>query len=110
MYSPYMNLSLLNFKRILVVLTHKDMRVAILNLIKEKKIDVNIKFADSYFDAANLINQYVHDPYDHIVLNLSVNNRKLKDFVEFIKPAIDKKPEYLIEYTKAGQLSFVELL
>lgn len=105
-----MDLYILNFKRLLVVLTHKDMRLNILSLVEKQDIDVNIKFADSYFHAAKLINESVHDPYDHIVLNLGVNNRKLKNFIEFIQPSIDKKPSYLIEYTKENELSLVELL
>ncbi|MBT4793413.1 MAG: hypothetical protein HON90_17710 [Halobacteriovoraceae bacterium] len=105
-----MDLSHFNFKRILVVLTQKDMRLNILSLIEEQDVDVNIKFADSYLEAAKLINETVFDPYDHVVLNLSVNNRKVKDFIEMIQPSIDKNPSYLIEYTKDGDLSFVELL
>jgi len=86
------------------------MRLNILSLIEEQDVDVNIKFADSYLEAAKLINETVFDPYDHVVLNLSVNNRKVKDFIEMIQPSIDKNPSYLIEYTKDGDLSFVELL
>ena len=105
-----MDLYLFNFKRVLVVLTTQDMRYNILSLVEEQNIDVNIKFADSYFHGAKLINESVHDPYDHVILNLSVNNRKLKDFVEFIGPSIEKNSSYLIEYTKENDLALVELL
>jgi len=101
-----MDLYFLNFKRILVVLTHKDMRMNILNLVGEQDIDVNIKFADSYSHAAKLVNESIHDPYDHIVLNLSVNNSKLRDFLEYIGPNIDENPEFLIEYTRDFALKF----
>jgi hypothetical protein len=97
-----MDLYFLNFKRILVVLSSKDMRENILKEIEEKQIDVNIKFADSYFMAAGLIKETPFDPYDHIVLNLSFSNTKLKDFLEFISESIEKDPQFVIAYTPGG--------
>lgn len=101
-----MDLYFLNFQRILVVLTSKAMRLAILREIEEKQIDVNIKFADSYFQAANLMQQNQFDPYDHIVLNLSFSNTKFKDFLEYIKPHMKTKKNFLIEYREGQDLCF----
>jgi len=105
-----MDLYALNFKRVLVVLTTKDMRINILNLFDNENVDVNVKFSDSYSHAVKLINDFPHDPFDHIILNLSANNQKLKDFVEFIQPTTETKPDYLIEYTKEAQLHLVSLI
>lgn len=103
-----MDLSFLNFKRILVPLNSKDMRVNLLQLMAEQEIDVNMKFVDSYLDAAKLINESPFDPYDHVVLNMSVKNRKLKDFFEFLGPRIEENPQYVLEYTKDNKLRFLD--
>ena len=99
-----MDLYFLNFKQVLVVLSDKDMRLTILKIIKDQEIDVNLKFVNSYFEAATLIQTHVHDPYDHIILNLGVSGRKFKDFKEYIDSIIDSKPDFLIEYDTAGKL------
>jgi hypothetical protein len=103
------DLSILNFKSMLVVLTTKTMKSDILSLIDEQEIDVNIKFTDSYFKAGNLINEQKFDPYDHVILNLSVSNKKSSDFLDFIRPSAEKNPLFLIEYTNDGELFFVEI-
>lgn len=93
-----MDLYFLNFKQILVVLTEKDMRLNILKILKENEIDANLKFVDSYFEAATLIQTHIHDPYDHIILNLAVSGRKFKDFKEYIDEILVKRPDFLIQY------------
>ena len=103
------DLSILNFKSMLVVLTTKTMKSDILSIVDEQEIDVNIKFADSYYKAGVLINEQKFDPYDHIILNLSVSNKKSRDFLDFIRPTAELKPDFLIEYTNDGELFFVEI-
>jgi hypothetical protein len=105
-----MDIYFLNFKRVLCILTTKEMRSNILKIISENEVDVNIKFVDSYFMAATLINENEFEPYDHVILNLSLNNRKLQDFVEFIHPSIEKQPNFLIEYTRAGNLDAAHIV
>lgn len=99
-----MELYFMNFKQVLVVLTSKHMRQDILEIAAVEELDVNFKFVDSYLEAAKLINAQVHDPYDYIILNTSIKNRKSNDFMEFIQDTVDKKPSFLIEYTKDGEL------
>jgi hypothetical protein len=108
-YKPPMDLYELNFKRVLCVLTTKEMRGNILKIVAKNEIDVNIKFADSYFAAATLINENEFEPYDHVILNLSLNNRKLDDFVEFLHTKMEQQPNFLIEYTRAGNLDAVHI-
>lgn len=108
--SHFMDLYFLNFKRILVVLTAQSMRQTLLSLFEEQEIDVNVKFVDSYYQAVMQINANEHDPYDHIVLNLSFSNQKLNDFVEFITPSINDNSHFLLEYTQDGSISTVEIL
>ena len=88
----------LNFKQILVVLTHPEMRQKILDLVLLHELDVHLKFVNSYSEAGKLINLEVHDPYDHIILNLNFKNKKLDDFLEFIYPLSQDNPNLLIEY------------
>ena len=102
-----MDLSFLNFKRILVPLNTKDMRENLLQMMREQEIDVNMKFVDSYLDAAKLINENPFEPYDHVVLNMSVKNTKLKDFFDFLGPQIEENPKYVLEYTKDKKLGFL---
>lgn len=104
-----MDLYFLNFKRVLCVLTTKDMRAKIIKLTESQQIDVNIKYVDSYFQAAKLINDNEFEPYDYIILNLSLNNKKLQDFVEFAHEKYEQHPNFLIEYTKAGNLDAVHI-
>lgn len=99
-----MELYFMNFKQVLVVLTSKYMREDILDTAAVNELDVNFKFVDSYLEAAKLINAQTHDPYDYIILNTSINNKKSKDFMEFIASQIEKNPSFVIEYTKEGDL------
>ncbi len=94
----------MNFKQVLVVLTSKHMRQDILDIAAVNELDVNFKFVDSYLEAAKLINAQMHDPYDYVILNTTIKNRKSNDFMEFIQPTIDKNPSFLIEYTNEGDL------
>ena len=94
-----MDLYFLNFKRIIVVLTDSSMRTAILNECEQQEIDVNIKFVDSYFDAATLINENKFDPYDHLLLKTGFSNKKLKDFLGFVQELMDEKEDYLLDYS-----------
>lgn len=102
-----MDLYFLNFKQILIILTVKDQRAKILKDFKNLEIEANLKFVDGYFEAATLIDRQKHDPYDHIIMNLSVSNRKFKDFMEYIEPMVAANENFLIEYTKDGQLKAV---
>lgn len=104
-----MDLSLLNFKSILIILTDKEMRSKILALLEDHEVDVRVKFVDGYFQAATQITENPHDPFDHVVMNLSYNNQKLNDFVEFITPSTEKNPDFLIEYTREGDLCQVDI-
>jgi hypothetical protein len=93
-----MDLYFLNYKQAIVILTDKSMRLNILSLFEEQQIDVNLKFVDSYLEAATLISEAEHDPFDHVILNPNYSNQKLTDFLDFIKPQIALNPEYLVEY------------
>ncbi len=95
----------LNFKQVLVVLTSKTMRLDIIKFLEDREIDASIKYADSYTDAAKLIQKSQHDPYNHIILNLSFTNQKLKDFIEFITPQIQEDPKFLIQFTEDGEFN-----
>jgi len=94
----------LNFKKLLVVLSSKEMRECILDELSNQEVDANIRFVDSYHMAAKLVQQEKFDPYDHIILNTNVNNKKFKDFYEFIEPSIKKDKKFLIQF-KDNQLS-----
>ncbi len=80
------------------------MRECILDEFSDQDIDVNIKFVDSYHMAAKLVHQEKFDPYDHIILNTNVSNKKFKDFYEFIEPSIKKNKKFLIHF-KDNQLT-----
>lgn len=99
-----MDLYFLNFKRVLCILTTKEMRVNILNLVEDLEIDVNIKFVDSYSQAFKQIEDNPFEPYDHIILNLGFNNTKLNDFKEYLAPLIEKQEHFLLEYTRDGDI------
>lgn len=105
-----MNLNFLNFKSTLCILSSKEMRANILDLQLENRLEFSIKFADSYLEAAKLIEQEKSNPFDHVILNLSFSNRKLQDFVEHLQEISDGKEHYIIEYTNDGELFPVELL
>jgi mannose/fructose/N-acetylgalactosamine-specific phosphotransferase system component IIB len=103
-----MDLYFLNFKKILVVINADNIRQTILKQVKDQEVDVNITFADSYSKAVKLIKENEFDQYDHISLSLSVSNRKLRDFLEFIQPGQDLNSKYIIQYTRDQKLSFLE--
>lgn len=107
-FKGLMDLYFLNFKSILVILSKQDMRINILNLLSSQDIDVNIKFVDSYSEAALLMERNKFNPFDHIVMNLSFSNRKFNDFREYVMPMTEQNPKYLIEYTNDGELAFPE--
>ena len=104
-----MDLYILNFKQILVVLTSKNMRTDILDLIKDQEIEASFKFVDGYLAAAKLINEQIHDPFDNIILNLSLSNSKSRDFIEFLEPKSKENPNFLIDYNTEGTLCFAEV-
>jgi hypothetical protein len=85
------------------------MRRDILNLAQDQEIETSFKFVDRYLEAAQLINEQEHDPFDNIILNLSVSNSKSRDFLDFIKDKCIEKPEFIIEYTNEGLLQSANL-
>jgi hypothetical protein len=99
-----MDLYFLNFKRVLCILTKPEMRLSILDQMDSSEIDVNIKFVDSYSQAFKLIEDNPFEPYDHVILNLSLNNLKLRDFREYLAPMIEKQEDFLLEYTADGDI------
>lgn len=102
------DLYFLNFKHVLVVLTAKDMRMNILNTVREQELDVNLKFVDSYIDGAKVINaRGEHDPFDYIILNFERASRKINDFVEFVQDGAN--PNCFIEYTLDNKLIQIDL-
>lgn len=104
-----MDLYFLNFKHILIVLTDREMRAHILSHFEEQDIEAKIKFVDSYLEAAKLIQSNKSDPFNHVVVNLSYNNKKLNDFIDFIGPIASGQKDYLVEYTPQFELFPVEL-
>jgi hypothetical protein len=104
-----MDLYFLNFKHILIVLTSSDMRLNILQHFEDQDIETKVKFVDSYLEAAKLIQSNKSDPYNHVIVNLSFNNQKLTDFIEFIGPIAAENENYLIEFTSENELYPVEL-
>ena len=94
----------LNFKKVLVVLSSPNMRADILDIVESFQVDVNLKFVDSYLQAAHEINENVADSYDFIILNTSHTNKKLKDFLEFVIAKEHLPTNFLIKYTREGQL------
>lgn len=78
-----MELNDLNFKQALIVLTKPTMRIEILDFLKANDIDMGIKFVDSYFEGAKMIQKLEHDPYDFIILDKNIKNSKSKDFIEY---------------------------
>ena len=102
---PELDLYFLNFKKAIVILTDKDMRANIIKIIEENDVSVDIKYVNSYIEAAEIINTEKFDPYDHIILNSSKSNKKLKDFMEFIEPTIEKNSSFLIKYNSDGTIS-----
>lgn len=103
-----MDLYFLNFKRILVILSHKDMRLTILEEIKDQQVDVNIQFADSYSQAAKYILDRPFEPYNYIVLNTSVSNQKRRDFMEFAGDRYSDNKDLFIDYSRDHTLSMHE--
>lgn len=96
----------LNYKQVLVILNSKNMRMDVLKIIKDQEIEVNLKFVDGYIEAAKLINKQLHDPFDNIILNLSISNTKASDFLEFIKLKFPDSENLLIDYNPDGSLVF----
>jgi hypothetical protein len=72
--------------------------------MEDLEVDVNIKFVDSYSQAFKQIEDNPFEPYDHIILNLSFNNTKLRDFQEYLAPLMEKQENFLLEYTRDGDL------
>lgn len=82
------------------------MRKSILDIFELNEIDVNLKFVDSYLQAAHEINEnIINDPYDYLILNTDHSNKKLKDFLDFISEH-EKLPEnFVITFTRDNQLA-----
>ena len=100
----------LNFKQVLVILNSKNMRLDVLKIIKNQEIEVSLKFVDGYIEGAKLINKQEHDPFDNIILNLSISNSKSSDFIEFIKSKFPDLPNLFIDYNPDGCLVFASSL
>lgn len=94
----------LNFKKVLVVLSAQNMRIEILDIVELDQIDVNLKFVDSYLKAAHEIKENINDPYDFLIINTAHSNKKLKDFIEFVNSQTHLPINFIIEYTRDGQL------
>lgn len=86
----------LNFKRVLVILTNKSMRKLILEVVDLNQIDVNLKFVDSYHQAALLIQENIHDPFNHVILNTEHSNKKLSDFLEYLQETFSEQEDFVI--------------
>jgi hypothetical protein len=99
-----MQLDELNFKQVLVILTSKEMRLKILQVSDKYDLDVGFKFVDSYLEGAKLLSTEIHDPYDFLILDTRIKNRKSKDFNEFIQSFIEKKTNFLIPYQDLEEL------
>jgi DNA-binding NarL/FixJ family response regulator len=100
-----MELSDLNFKQVLVVLTKPNMRIEIINYLKEQEIDLGLKFVDSYMDGAKMVQRLEHDPYDFIIVDKLVNNAKSKDFIEFI--TVEKKETKILTFSSDEKLNYL---
>jgi hypothetical protein len=105
-----MDLYQLNFKRALCILNKPEIRENLISLVRENELDVNIKYVNSYYEAAKLINENEFDPYDHIILYLGYKNSKLNDFLEFLVPQVERSPNFLIQYTDNNSLEIVDLI
>ena len=99
-----MQLSNLNFKQVLVILTSKEMRLNIIDISNMNGLDVGFKFVDSYLEGAKQLSTEVHDPYDYLIFDTRIKNRKSKDFNEFIEPYIEANKDFLISYQDFDKL------
>ncbi len=104
-----MDLYFLNFKHILIVLTNKTMHSQINSILEENEIEAKLKFVNSYHEAATLIHENKSDPFNHFIVNLSFNNKKLHDFIEYLQGLELPEENYLVEYTNDNQLIPVSL-
>jgi hypothetical protein len=103
-----MQLEDLNFKQVLVILTSKEMRLEILKLSDDFELDIGFKFVDSYLEAAKQISTEVHDPYDYLIFDTRIKNRKSKDFNEFIESYTEKNNNFLLPYHELKNLSSLQ--
>jgi hypothetical protein len=85
------------------------MRENILSHFEDQDIETKTKFVDSYLEAAKLIQSNKSDPFNHVIVNLSYNNKKLNDFIDFIEPIAATQENYLIEFTTENELFPVEI-
>ncbi len=99
-----MELSDLNFKQALIVLTKPTMRVEILDFFKDQEVDLGIKFVDSYMDGAKLVQKLEHDPYDFVIVDRNVSNSKSKDFIEYI--STEKKQTKILTFSRDEKLNY----
>lgn len=99
-----MELSDLNFKQALIVLTKPTMRIEILNFLKEQEIDIGIKFVNSYIEGAKMIQTLEHDPYDFIVVDRDVSNSKSKDFLDYA--GSNNKTTRILAFSKEDKISY----
>ena len=98
-----------NFKTFLVVLTDDEMKNKIKDYFSKQDIEVAYKFTTSYLDAAKLYNKGRTNIYDGVILNLSFSNKKLFEFVEYIKPQVISNELILLEYQVSGEILRVSL-
>ena len=84
------------------------MRLDIIEYSHDHELDIGFKFVDSYLEAAKLIRQFKFDPFDHLILDKKVNNKKSKDLKEFVQNFIEKDLNFLINYNQ--ELKELELI
>lgn len=96
----------LNFKRVLVILSSSEMRRAIIEIVESNELDVNLKYVDSYLEAAKEISGNIADPYDYLILNTDHTNKRLKDFLEFVSDQKHLDENFVISFTRDAQLLF----
>lgn len=104
-----MDIYALNFKRAICILNNKNIRPYIIGFIKEHDIDLNVQYVDSYTQAVVKIRENKFDQYDHLILDLSVKNTKINDFVEFIKEEMKDSPNFIINYSNNNGIEFVDI-
>lgn len=104
-----MDLSEFNYQKFLVVLTDEVMKKNIKDHFSRQEVEVAFKFVTSYKEAATLFKVGGTKIYNGVILNLSFSNQKIFDFVEYIKPDIQKNELSLLEYLKDGNIVKVVL-
>ena len=88
----------LNFKHGLVILNTPKLYQELKTFLQSYEIDMDLKYFNSYQQAAKYILEDKSIPIDHVILNCRSTGKKFEDFIEFLSEQSFYKEDTILDF------------